>query len=402
MKKYLLIGLAFTAFFVVASFATKMVIHRSHRPPIYSTPQPPEPVPFVPRSPAPKTDLPVSTKKHKIQVALLLDTSNSMDGLIGQAKSQLWKLVNELVNTNKDGEAPGIEIALYEYGNDNLSVNSGYVRQVVPLTTDLDYISGQLFSLATNGGQEYCGWVIKDALSNLQWTDKQDDYRLIVIAGNEPFDQGSVDYRAFCKNAAEKGIIVNTIFCGDYQEGVSGNWKDGADLAQGTYANIDQNDVVQHIPTPYDQAILKLNRQLNGTYLCYGEKGEEAKSNQLVQDANASEYGIANLRTRGFVKSKSAYKNSSWDLVDAASEDKSALDIATVPEEMKNMSKVERQQFVDTKRSEREAIQKELQKYELLVEKYIAEHQQKSSDKQTLDNVVIQSCVRQAKAKGFE
>ena len=32
----------------------------------------------------------------KIQVALLLDTSNSMDGLIEQAKSRLWNIVNNL------------------------------------------------------------------------------------------------------------------------------------------------------------------------------------------------------------------------------------------------------------------------------------------------------------------
>ena len=34
--------------------------------------------------------------KPFIKVALLLDTSNSMDGLIDQAKAQLWDIVNEL------------------------------------------------------------------------------------------------------------------------------------------------------------------------------------------------------------------------------------------------------------------------------------------------------------------
>jgi uncharacterized protein with von Willebrand factor type A (vWA) domain len=37
----------------------------------------------------------------KIQVALLLDTSGSMDGLLEQAKSQLWKMVNELATSKK-------------------------------------------------------------------------------------------------------------------------------------------------------------------------------------------------------------------------------------------------------------------------------------------------------------
>ena len=35
-------------------------------------------------------------------LALLLDTSNSMDGLIDQAKSQLWKIVNELAAAKCD------------------------------------------------------------------------------------------------------------------------------------------------------------------------------------------------------------------------------------------------------------------------------------------------------------
>ncbi len=35
-------------------------------------------------------------KAPLIQLAILLDTSNSMDGLIAQAKTQLWQIVNEL------------------------------------------------------------------------------------------------------------------------------------------------------------------------------------------------------------------------------------------------------------------------------------------------------------------
>ena len=69
-------------------------------------------------------------KNPKIQMALLLDTSNSMDGMIEQAKSQLWKMVNELATATRDGKTPDIEIALYEYGNDNLSIKGNYIRPV--------------------------------------------------------------------------------------------------------------------------------------------------------------------------------------------------------------------------------------------------------------------------------
>ncbi|MFC3158752.1 hypothetical protein ACFOEQ_09610 [Chryseobacterium arachidis] len=109
-----------------------------------------------------------TSKENKIQVALLLDTSNSMDGLIDQAKSRLWNIVNTLTTLKYNGQAPQIEIALYEYGNDGLR-DENYIRQVTPLTQDLDLVSEKLFALRTNGGNEYCGAVIRDASTNLKW-----------------------------------------------------------------------------------------------------------------------------------------------------------------------------------------------------------------------------------------
>ena len=70
------------------------------------------------------------TNKQTIKVALLLDTSNSMDGLINQAKAQLWEIVNELSYAKYGIEKPNLEIALYEYGNSNLSSREGYIKQV--------------------------------------------------------------------------------------------------------------------------------------------------------------------------------------------------------------------------------------------------------------------------------
>jgi hypothetical protein len=159
-----------------------------------------------------------------IQIALLLDTSNSMDGLIDQAKSQLWSVVNEFIGARRDGHPPALEVALYEYGNDGLPAQEGFVRLVVPMTDDLDTVSERLFALKTNGGQEYCGQVIRDAVTQLAWSRSSDVYKAIFIAGNEPFTQGAVNYNASCRAAIEKGIIINTIFCGPMPEGEQTGW----------------------------------------------------------------------------------------------------------------------------------------------------------------------------------
>src|SRR5205807_1438924 len=153
---------------------------------------------------------------------------NSMDGLIDQARTQLWRIVNEFAAAKKRGVTPDLYVALYEYGNNGLPAERGYIRRVLPFTTDLDRLSEELFALKTNGGQEYCGQVIGAATKGLDWSPSADVLKVIFIAGNEPFTQGPVNFRDSCWKAMNRGISVNTIFCGDEQEGIGTHWKDGA------------------------------------------------------------------------------------------------------------------------------------------------------------------------------
>jgi len=150
---------------------------------------------------------------NTVKIALLLDTSNSMDGLINQAKAQLWDIVNEFTHAKCGNEKrPKLQIALYQYGNDNLSSREGYIQQVLNFSSDLDEISEKLFSLSTNGGEEYCGAVINTSLKQLEWGKNPDNLKMIFIAGNEPFTQGKLNYKDAVTNAKEKDIVVNTIF----------------------------------------------------------------------------------------------------------------------------------------------------------------------------------------------
>jgi len=145
------------------------------------------------RTEPPQTGKPTANQQ-KIQVALLLDTSNSMDGLIEQAKSRLWNIVNTLTTLKYNGQSPDVEIALYQYGNDNIA-SGDWVQQVVPLTKDLDDISEKLFALRTRGGTEFCGSAIHHASKNLSWSTNDSSMKLIYIAGNEPFNQQGINYK---------------------------------------------------------------------------------------------------------------------------------------------------------------------------------------------------------------
>lgn len=344
-------------------------------------------------------------KDQTIMLALLLDTSNSMDGLIDQAKSQLWKIVNELSAAKcGDGSKPKIKIALYEYGNDGLPSSEGYIRQVSTLTNDLDLISEKLFALRTNGGSEFCGHVIRTSLNQLDWSNSNADLKMIFIAGNEPFTQGSVSYREACALAKEKGVIVNTIYCGDFNEGLNSNWKDGADIGGGTFMSIEQNSKTVYIPTPYDDRISQLNDQLNKTYVYYGSTGSRKKEMQEAQDNNAASYGAANKAERAVSKSSSAYVNSTWDLVDASKENEEVISKAKddeLPSEMRGMSVEKRKAYVKEKSAERAKIQSEIQSVNKQRQDYIAKNTPKADQDKMLDAALINSIKAKAKSKNL-
>jgi hypothetical protein len=353
-----------------------------------------------------KTNVVYPPKGQTIMIALLLDTSNSMDGLIDQAKSQLWKIVNEVAAAKTgDGKQPDIKIGLYEYGNDGLSADEGYIRQVSPLTEDLDVISEKLFSLTTNGGNEFCGQVIKTALNQLTWSASNADLKMIFIAGNEPFTLGGVSYELACGAAKEKGVVVNTIYCGDLNDGIASSWKHGASLTGGTFMSIEQNSKTVYVPTPYDDQIAVLNDKLNATYVYYGASGEQRKEQQILQDKNAASYGMANIAERSFCKSSHAYKNASWDLVDAAKDNEKVIaetKADDLPTEMRTMTIAQRMVYIGQKSEERTKIQGDIQSLNKKRQEFIFKNTSQSSKDKMLDASMMKAIKEQGSAKNLK
>ena len=339
-----------------------------------------------------------------IKMAILLDTSNSMDGLIDQAKAQLWNIVNELSVAKCDGIRPDLEIALYQYGNDNLPSAEGYIQLVTPLTDDLDVISEKLFALTTNGGSEFCGQVIQTSLNQLDWAVQNEEYKVIFIAGNEEFIQGTYDYRTSCKNAVEKGVVVNTIHCGNFQVGINQEWKNGADLTGGKYMAIDQNSKTEYISSPYDAQISTLNSKLNTTYVQYGYLGNQKLENMKEQDRNSQSYGEVNSVKRAVTKSSHLYKTKSWDLVEATKDKDFELEDVEekyLSDEMKAMSVEERKRYVEQKSAEREQIKAQIQQLNKQREDYVAQEKLARAKKDQLGDAILTAVRAQAEENGF-
>lgn len=344
--------------------------------------------------------------RPKIQLAILLDTSSSMSGLIDQTRQQLWQIVNEFSKASQNGVAPTLEVAVYEYGNSGLSSKHGFIRQVSGLTTELDQVSESLFALTTNGGDEFCGYVIQTAVNELQWSHSNNDIKAIFIAGNEPFTQGPVAFKHAISQAKQRGVTVNTIHAGDYNQGANSGWRDGAVLAGGNYMSIDHNQKVAHINAPQDKEIARLNQELNKTYIPYGAKGTQKAKRQQEQDRASEAASPALLSKRAISKSSSFYGNSSWDLVDATTEGKvelEKLEEESLPEEMRKMDDAGRKQYVQEKSGERKRLKKKIQALSKDRDAYVAKEKRKSakSAANTMNDAVVNAVRKQGESKKF-
>lgn len=346
---------------------------------------------------------PITDNESLVQLAILLDTSSSMEGLIEQAKTQLWKIVNEFNGAKQGDKTPVVQVALYEYGNNNLSAGTNWIRQVLPFTRDLDKVSDELFKLTTNGGSEYCGAVIRDAMDKLDWDRSSKTYKAIFVAGNEPFTQGPIPADDSCKSAISKGVIVNTIHCGAESAGIDGGWRRGAHLAEGKFLTIDQDKAVVHIEAPQDKDITRLSIEINKTYIGYGIAAPAAAANQVAQDSNAARYKSAGAEVqRAVTKSSANYSNTSWDLVDACKKGTVKLEsipAKDLPAELKTLKPEELKAVIDKKAAEREKIQAEIRTLNEERQKFVAAKQKESGKADTLDTAISKVVREQAGAK---
>jgi hypothetical protein len=340
-----------------------------------------------PQKPAPPPVDPPKAGSSKIQVAVLLDVSNSMDGLIDQAKAQLWNMVSVMGKASCDGASPSVEIALYEYGRSSNEIRKGYVKQITAFTSDLDHVSQKLFSLSTNGGDEYCGQVMYNSLTEMNWDTTSNSYKVIFIAGNEDFLQGNLSFTTACTEARKKNVIVNTIYCGDRMQGIREHWNLGSECGSGSYTHINQDAKIDDIATPYDSTLFVLNDQLNKTYLTYGAEGETSYQKQAEVDDLNKKMNKSVLAKRVAVKGKKElYNNTSWDLVDAGKTDSlfyKKVDMKTLPDSLKTKSRVELKEVITKKSTERTLIQKDIERTNAKREQYIANEKKKSANQRT-------------------
>jgi hypothetical protein len=357
-------------------------------------------------APTGANDKPAPAQQVKaIDVAICLDVSGSMQGLIQSAKNKLWDIVNELARIKP---APTLRVALYSYGHNTYDRNAGWVKKDLDLTADLDLLYEKLFALTINGGNEYVTRVCRDAVRDLKWSEDKNALKLIFVCGNEPAGQDPlVKLKEAADFAIAKGIVVNPIYCGNADDGDARDWREYAGLCGGRFASIDHNRSHVVLTTPQDKQLAELGVKLNETYVAYGKEGKAKADNQKTQTANAFESGAGVAASRVAAQNSTLYRCADWDLVDRLKEDPK-FDITKIPEAelsatLRKLKPAERVTYVKEMAAKRGSIQKQITELQNQRQKYIADEMKRNPNAgdRAFDAAIREAVRTQAAAKGL-
>lgn len=347
-----------------------------------------------------------ATAKPAVEVAFVLDTTGSMGGLIEGAKRKIWSIATAIVDSNPDAD---IRIGLVAYRD----VGDEYVTRKFELTTDIQDLYANLLELKARGGGDWPESVneaLDMAVNKMKWTDGSDVHRIVFLVGDAPphMDYAQdTKYPITLKVAKQKDIIVNAVLAGNALD-TARVWRDIAQNGNGRFIPIPQDGgEVVVIETPYDEDIIILQREINGTVIPYGpgslQKRTEEKTKQLSQvaaaaPAQASEMA-SYLNKRAKVNSEAV--TGDGDLVADLKAGRAALSAIKdddLPANMRAMKPAEREAEVNKQMGQRKALNEKLAAIVAKRDKYIAEQREKAPAKaSSFDRVVEETLKAQIK-----
>jgi len=351
---------------------------------------------------------PVATtacERRPIDLVICLDTSGSMEALIDSARARLWDIVTSLSSARP---MPELRVGLLTYGSPSRSTAAhGWVVRQTDLSSDLDSVYAKMMRFSTDGGDEFVGWALHDALTYMNWSHDPRALKLVFVAGNESADQAKdvFDFRREAALARQRGIFVNAIYAGNRDVGVQERWAEVASCGGGSYTAIDMQCGTVQIETPQDKILIELNMKLNATYVPYGAEGHVGAARQAEQDLSAAGVGPASAASRVAAKGSALYQNTGWDLVDAVARgDKKVEEMkeAELPAPMQALPPSERAQFLKRKQSERAVLQKQIAEVSSERERILKDARVRASGgKVALDDDMVGAIREQAKQQGF-
>lgn len=345
----------------------------------------------------------------KVDVVFVLDTTGSMSGLIQTAKDKIWSIATTMASAQP---TPEIRIGLVAYRDRG----DQYVTRVVDLSNDLDSVYATLMDFQAGGGgdtPESVNQALYDAVHNISWSQDSQAYQVVFLVGDAPphMDyQDEVRYPKIVADAAEKGIVINTVQCGEL--GVTARpWTQIASLGNGKFFQVEQAGSAVAMTTPYDAELAALSVKLDDTRLYFGNEEEKKKMASKVaatDKLHASSSVESRARRAAFNMSAGGKTNllGQNDLVDGVASGAiklEELDEGDLPAAMKPMAPAEQETYVEELAQKRSELQRQMRELADDRDSYIAKKVKEDGGyKDSLDQKIYEAVAEQAVVAGLE
>jgi hypothetical protein len=208
-----------------------------------------------------------------------------------------------------------------------------------------------------------------DAVHAMSWSEAHQAYQVIFLVGDAPphMDYNEVRYPEIVAAARQKGIVVNTIQCGEEPTTVD-PWNAIAQLGGGDFLQVEQAGGAVAFESPFDAQIAELAAKLDATRLYYGSDEDKARMDRKMAATDKLRDGasVASLARRGvFNVGEGGRKNllGENELVSAVASGEVALDEIdreALPEELKPMAPAAQAQRLSELAEERAELQREI------------------------------------------
>ena len=351
---------------------------------------------------------PASNDQSRIDVVFVLDTTGSMSGLIQAAREKIWSIATTMSQAQP---APILRLGLVAYrdrGDD-------YVTRVVDLSEDLDSVYATLMDFAAGGGgdgPESVNQALHEAVHQISWTQDSDAYKVVFLVGDAPPHMdypNEVRYPATLAEATRRGIVVNTIQCGDWVM-TTQPWQQIAQLGGGRFFEVGQAGSALAMASPYDDKIASLSADLDATRLYFGDK--QAKLKMLEKEAaTAKLHAFASPASRArratFNASETGERNllGESELVDAIESgrvDLEEIDSEELPETMQAMAPAEQRAFVKETADRRAELAGQIEQLARQRADYLKKKVEAAGGAEdSLDHKIYSAVREQAEGKGI-
>jgi len=349
-----------------------------------------------------------ASQNPKVDVVFVLDTTGSMSGLIQTAKEKIWSIATTMASAQP---TPEIRIGLVAYRDRG----DQYVTKVVDLSDDLDSVYATLMDFEAGGGgdsPESVNKALYDAVHQMSWSEGEHAYQAVFLVGDAPphMDYNEVRYPAIVAAANEKGIVINTIQCGDIPTTVPA-WTQIASLGQGSFFQVEQAGGAVAFTSPFDAKIAELSAKLDDTRLYYGSEEEKERMLNKVAATDKLEVtasvesrarrGVFNAAVGG--RANLLGENELVDAVASGAVELDDLETADLPAALKPMAPAEQSAYVARLADERADLKRQIQALSVDRDGYIAKKVDEAGGmKDSLDQKLYEAVKEQAGKAGLE